>query len=100
MSDAFSLKQMAALVLRDNFQAGAHRETQYRDERVLEPEVIHVKCACVPDQSPRGLVTAKKGFENEGVDVLRGLDLLRRPSPCSRWIRRNVVANEPTAEPA
>ena|SRR5450755_795957 len=46
---SLGLQQMAALVLRDYFQASANRKAQHRDERILKADTVHVIFACSPD---------------------------------------------------
>jgi hypothetical protein len=96
----FCLKQMPALMLRDDFQARANSETQQWDERILEPDTVYVVVHCSPDQLPDALVTAKKRLQNGGFHLLGGFYLLGCPSTRSPGVWSNVAANEPTAEPA
>jgi hypothetical protein len=61
---------MTALMLRDDFQARANSESQQRDERILEPDAVHIVGACSSDQLSCRFVTAKKRLQNEGSDLL------------------------------
>jgi hypothetical protein len=97
--DTLSLEQMAALVLRNNFQTRTDGETQQREEGIIEPDAVHIEVAGPPNQPSRYFVTGKKRLQNQGLDFCGRLALLRCPSPPASWIWRYVVANEPTAEP-
>src|SRR5262249_61649593 len=65
----FCLKQMSVLMLCDDFQTCANGETQQWDERILEPDAVHIVAARSLDQLPGSLVTAEKRFQNEGINL-------------------------------
>ncbi len=97
---SFGLKQMTALMLRDDFQARANSKTQQRDERILESDAVHIVVACSPDQLSGRFVTPKKGVQDEGFYLPAGFYLLGCPGTGPTGVGSNVGANEPTAEPA
>ena len=91
---------MPALVLRDNFQAGANRESHQRDEGILIANTVHIVVACAPDQLADSLVTAKKRLQNDGFYLLGRFYLFGGARTGSPRVRSNIGAYEPAAQPA
>ena len=97
---AFGLQQMAALVLRDNFEPRSGCESKHGNERILESNAIDIVIARPTDQFSRYLVAAKKRLKNGRFDLFAWLDFLWCPSPPAHRRRFSVVPNKPATEPA
>ena len=66
------LKQMAALVLRHDFQTCPNGESQDWNKGILVPDANHVVGTGSRDKLPRDLVTAKEFFEDLWSTCLAG----------------------------
>src|SRR5258708_33250263 len=98
--DAFSLQQVAALMSRDDFQAGSDSETQHGNKGVLESDAVYVVVTGATDKLACGLVASQEKIKNMRIDSGARRNLLGSTSPhgLGRWF--DIVANEPPAEPA
>ena len=98
--DALGLEEMAALVGGNDFQAGADRETQTRNERIPEANAIDVFGAGGEKQVTTGLIAGEKPIEHGQAHGRCGLDLCRRRGALRvrRWL--DEAAEEPAAKPA
>jgi hypothetical protein len=100
LPDAFGLEQMPALVSHQDLQTCSDRETKPWNKGVLESDTVYVVLPCVEDQLASLAVAAEEPFENGRFDLCAGRNLFRRPGPSRAGRGLDIVANEPSAEPA
>ena len=67
--DPFSLQQMPPLVLRYDLQPRSNGEPKHWNERILEPDVVHVVVACAMDEFTYLAVAAEESLENRRLDA-------------------------------
>ena len=67
---------MPLLVLRYDLQPRANGEPKHWNERILEPDVVHVVVACAMDEFTDLTVAAEESLENRRLDARAGGNLL------------------------
>src|SRR6266496_296356 len=100
LSDAFSVQQVPALVLRQDLQPRSHGETNNWSEGIFESDAIDVVVSGAMNELTCLMVAAEEPIENGRIDLCARPDL-PGCAGSSRFGRGfDVVANEPAAEPA
>src|SRR5262245_34026873 len=90
---------MAALMFRNDFQTGADCKRQPRDEWIPETDTVYIVVARMSHQLSGIFVPSKKCVQNVR-SYLSSRCYFPGGSSTDAGIGRNVIANEPTAEPA
>jgi len=79
--NSLRLQQMTVLMPSENLEPGADRKTNHRNERIPEPDPIHIKRRGPAHQLTRGFVATQELIENGDVNLLVRCDFFRGSGP-------------------